>query len=83
MIEIIVETTAQITYTTAGFHELYHHLVDVKGIEMPRRKEERMANLFVREVMKKSLERLGEFIFSSVLLLAFLVQLLSYRINRS
>jgi hypothetical protein len=34
-------------------HELYHHLVDIKGIEMPRWKEERMANLFVREVMKK------------------------------
>jgi len=35
-------------------HELYHHLVDVKGIEMPRWKEEREANLFVREVMKRS-----------------------------
>jgi len=34
-------------------HELYHHIVGAKGIEMPKMKEERMASLFVREVMKK------------------------------
>ena len=33
-------------------HELYHHIVEAKGIEMPNMKEERMASLFVREVMK-------------------------------
>ena len=34
-------------------HELYHHIVEAKGIEMAEKKEERMANLFVREIMKK------------------------------
>lgn len=34
-------------------HELYHHLIEVKGIEMPRKKEERLASLFVRKIMKK------------------------------
>lgn len=34
-------------------HELYHHVVEEKGIEMSDRKEERMANQFVIEVMKK------------------------------
>ena len=34
-------------------HELYHHIVDVRGIEMPEKKEERMANLFVRKITKK------------------------------
>jgi len=34
-------------------HELYHHIVEAKGIEMPKMKEERMASLFVREVMRK------------------------------
>jgi len=34
-------------------HELYHHIVEAEGIEMPKMKEERMASVFVREVMKK------------------------------
>ena len=34
-------------------HELYHHLVESYGLELTEKKEERMANLFVREVMKK------------------------------
>jgi len=36
-------------------HELYHHIVEAKGIEMPKMKEERMASLFVREVTKRQL----------------------------
>lgn len=36
-----------------ALHELYHHLVEVKGIEMSRRKEEKEASLFVREFVKK------------------------------
>jgi len=35
-------------------HELYHHVVENKGIEISERKEEREANRFVREVVKKS-----------------------------
>ena len=34
-------------------HELFHHVVEVKGIEMSERKEEKEANRFVRCVMKK------------------------------
>jgi len=34
-------------------HELYHHIVDNNGLEMSERKEEREADRFVREVMKK------------------------------
>jgi len=34
-------------------HELFHHVVESKGIEMSEKKEERMASAFVREVMKK------------------------------
>jgi len=34
-------------------HELYHHIVENNGLEMSRRKEEREANRFVREVMRK------------------------------
>jgi len=34
-------------------HELYHHVVENKGIEMSWRKEEKEAVLFVREVMKR------------------------------
>ena len=34
-------------------HELYHHVVENKGIEMSWRKEEREANRFVREVIRK------------------------------
>jgi len=47
------------TFTKKGLnrrnvlHELYHHVVEEMGIEMSEKKEERMANLFVREVMKK------------------------------
>jgi hypothetical protein len=40
-------------------HELYHHIVGAKGIEMPKMREERMARLFVREVMRKVIESLG------------------------
>lgn len=35
-------------------HELYHHLVESYGLEMADRKEERLAGLFAREVMKKN-----------------------------
>jgi len=34
-------------------HELFHHVLEAKGIEMSERKEERLASAFVREVMKK------------------------------
>jgi hypothetical protein len=34
-------------------HELYHHIVENNELEMSRRKEEREAGRFVREVMKK------------------------------
>ena len=34
-------------------HELYHHIVENKELEMSWRKEEREANRFVREVMRK------------------------------
>jgi len=34
-------------------HELYHHVVESKELNMSWRKEERLANLFVRKVMKK------------------------------
>ena len=46
-------------FTKKGFnkrnvlHELYHHLVEANGIEMDGREEERLASLFVREIMKK------------------------------
>jgi len=35
-------------------HELYHHIVENKSLEMSRRKEEREASRFVREITKKS-----------------------------
>ena len=35
-------------------HELYHHVVEKKGLEMSNKKEESLANLFVREIMKKA-----------------------------
>lgn len=35
-------------------HELYHHIVEAKRITMPLREEERRAEEFAREVMKKS-----------------------------
>ena len=34
-------------------HELYHHIVENKELEMSWRKEEREASRFVREVTKK------------------------------
>jgi len=34
-------------------HELYHHIVENKGLEMSKRKEEIAANVFVRNVLKK------------------------------
>lgn len=35
-------------------HELYHHIVENKNIEMAERKEEKEANIFARAVIKKS-----------------------------
>ena len=35
-------------------HELYHHIVNNKGLEISEKKEEREASRFVREVMRKS-----------------------------
>jgi hypothetical protein len=35
-------------------HELYHHIVENKELNMPEKKEERLASLFVREVMKRA-----------------------------
>ena len=34
-------------------HELYHHVVESKELEMTEKKEEKEANRFVREVLKK------------------------------
>jgi hypothetical protein len=34
-------------------HELYHHIVDNKELEIPEKKEEREANRFAREIIKK------------------------------
>jgi hypothetical protein len=34
-------------------HELYHHIADSNGLEMSERKEEREANRFVREIMRR------------------------------
>jgi len=34
-------------------HELYHHIVEAKGIVMQRRKEEMLADEFARKVMKR------------------------------
>ena len=36
-------------------HELYHHIVESRGILMPRTKEERLAVQFVRNFMKERL----------------------------
>ena len=33
-------------------HELYHHLVEAKGLEMPVRVEEKEANVYAREFLK-------------------------------
>jgi len=35
-------------------HELYHHIAEVKGLEMTLTKEELEADRFAREVMRKS-----------------------------
>ena len=35
-------------------HELYHHIVESKGLEMSWRKEEREASMFARAVIRKS-----------------------------
>jgi len=35
-------------------HELYHHIVNDKGLEISEKQEEREASRFVREVMRKS-----------------------------
>jgi len=46
-------------FTKRGFkkinvlHELYHHLVESYGLEMPRRQEERLARVFTSEIMKR------------------------------
>jgi len=46
-------------FTRKGFskenvlHEVYHHIVENRELEMSQRKEEREANKFVREVMRK------------------------------
>jgi hypothetical protein len=32
-------------------HELYHHLIEAKGLEMPVRKEEKEANSFVTDFL--------------------------------
>ena len=34
-------------------HELYHHIVDNRGLEIPEKKEEREANRYARDVMRK------------------------------
>jgi hypothetical protein len=34
-------------------HELYHHLVEMKGLELPERIEEKQANRYAREFVKK------------------------------
>jgi hypothetical protein len=56
-------------------HELYHHLIDSKGLEMPVRKEEKEANMYAKVPSKpiflSSLtQRNGYFAFP--LLLTFL-----------
>jgi hypothetical protein len=33
-------------------HELYHHLIFVKGIDKPNRAEEKEANLFARKLLR-------------------------------
>ncbi len=35
-------------------HELYHHIVECKDLDMPERKEEKEANRFAREIIQKS-----------------------------
>jgi hypothetical protein len=33
-------------------HELYHHIVELYGLEMPSRKEEKHANQYARKVLR-------------------------------
>jgi hypothetical protein len=33
-------------------HELYHHLIDAKGLEKPFRKEEKEANIYAKTFLK-------------------------------
>jgi hypothetical protein len=33
-------------------HELYHHLIDAKGLEKPIRKEEKEANIYAKTFLK-------------------------------
>jgi hypothetical protein len=35
-----------------ALHELYHHLIDAKGLEIPLRKEEKEANSYARDFLK-------------------------------
>jgi len=35
-------------------HEFYHHLVEMKGLELPERTEEKQANGYASEFVKKS-----------------------------
>jgi len=35
-------------------HELYHHIIEAKGLEMSLTKEEKEANAFARKVLMKS-----------------------------
>jgi hypothetical protein len=34
-------------------HELYHHLVEMKGLELPERIEEKQTNRYAGEFVKK------------------------------
>ena len=34
-------------------HEFYHHLIETKGLELPERVEEKQANMFASELVKK------------------------------
>lgn len=36
-------------------HELYHHLVYVNGLDMPKTKEEKAANSYARDLLRKLL----------------------------
>jgi hypothetical protein len=35
-------------------HELYHHLIKMKGLELPERIEEKQANVYASAFVKKS-----------------------------
>ena len=49
-------------FTKRGFkkinvlHELYHHVVEFYGLDMSEKKEERLANVFVKKVVKRSIK---------------------------